>query len=350
VRILRVALIPITVILFALPGCREEDVIRKEEVTHEDREPLRLRTAFILRGNAVWFFNFTGPADLVKQHDAAFTDLVKSVKFDPKREPTIEFTVPNGWKQDPWSISPMTNGHNTAIRLKGQPRELEILVSEHSAKAFDLVKKAHDWQKKVNLPLAETHGEAEALLLKRVDVDGIEINWVDLSGLGTHTVTKPAEPMAQNKNKFLPGMAPKKQALPFKYKAPEEWVQKPPRQMILDAFEVGKGNDVAELTVSVFGGDIGANISRWRDQVGLPKVDGAELMAAAQKRQVAGIDSFVVDLDNPRGPAGANRILGAIIPVGRQLWFIKMTGPSNLVGQQKAAFDTFLDSFQRDAK
>jgi len=352
VRTLRAFLIPLAVVLFTLPGCREEDVIKKEEVTHEDREALRLRVAFITRDKTMWFFRLTGPADLVKQNESAFEDLVKTVTFDDKKSPSLQFTEPKGWKADPWQFSQMTNGHSAVIRLKAKPKELEILVSELSAKGFDIVDNMHRWQKKVNVPLVETFQEAQAMV-KREDVNGLEINWVDMTGLGVHSVSKPALTIAQNKKAFLPQVGgPQKKAngFPFTYKAPEKWKQKPPRNLIIDAFEVAEGNESAETTVSMFGGGIGANISRWRGQVGLPKVDDAELERSALKRKVAGIDSFYVDLDNPRGPAGANRILAAIVPVGGQLMFVKMTGPRDLVGQQKNAFETFLDSFQREGK
>ncbi len=190
--------------------------------------------------------------------------------------------------------------------------------------------------------------------MKRDKVGAQAVTWVDLRGLGVHTVSKPPEPMAAgNPKKFLPGaMLKKKQAavaaqgdkLPFTYDIPAGWVKKPPRQFILAAFEVKEGNQSAELTLSTLGGSVGGNIKRWRDQVGLPEVTDAEAERQAIERQVAGRNAYYVDLFNKA--AGQKRILGIVIPMGRESLFIKMTGPHEVIGKHMDEFEAFVKSFK----
>ena len=94
--------------------------------------------------------------------------------------------------------------------------------------------------------------------------------------------------------------------------------------------------------------DVPANINRWREQVKLETVSAKDVMNEAQKVKVAGYDSFYAVLANPIGPAGANHILGVVVPTGRKsCWFIKMTGPLDVVAQNKKSFETFIESFKK---
>src|SRR6516162_27808 len=68
VRLLRATLILSAVLLPALPGCRQEDEIKQEIVTYEDREPINLRVAIVRAADFVWFFRLDGPESQVKEH------------------------------------------------------------------------------------------------------------------------------------------------------------------------------------------------------------------------------------------------------------------------------------------
>ena len=69
-------------------------------------------------------------------------------------------------------------------------------------------------------------------------------------------------------------------------------------------------------------------------------------MAGRELLPIPGVKNFYVDLANPKGPADKNRTLGVIIPTESATWFVKMTGPHDLVGQHKTEFETFLKSFK----
>ena len=346
-RSLRLTLTLFVGALLTLAGCRHEEDIIKETVEHPDREPIRLRVAVMERADSVWFFRMSGPVDLVAAHEKTFEEFVRSVSFD---EDEAKWTEPKGWKKDPKGKE-----RYAGFRIDAKPKEMEIAVTRlplHDD-GFDLMKNMHRWQKQVHVPLTENHKDLDKEV-KRDKVGAQAVTWVDLRGLGVHTVSKPPEPMAAgNPKKFLPGaMLKKKQAavaaqgdkLPFTYDIPAGWVKKPPRQFILAAFEVKEGNQSAELTLSTLGGSVGGNIKRWRDQVGLPEVTDAEAERQAIERQVAGRNAYYVDLFNKA--AGQKRILGIVIPMGRESLFIKMTGPHEVIGKHMDEFEAFVKSFK----
>ena len=92
------------------------------------------------------------------------------------------------------------------------------------------------------------------------------------------------------------------------------------------------------------------NVNRWRDQLGLPELDEAQLMDALKKVKVGSADGLAVDFTGPGKPPGKGqrRILGVVVSRQGLTWFIKMDGPADLVGDQKAAFDKFLGSVKFD--
>src|SRR5688500_16842628 len=124
VRFLRVSLALFTISLCALTGCREEEPVKRETVTTPDREKLSLRVAVIERPSRVWFVRFSGPSDLVKEHEPAFDALVRSIKLESGKKPT--WTDPKGWTKDPPSTGGMIE-RMASYRLKGK-KDLEIVI------------------------------------------------------------------------------------------------------------------------------------------------------------------------------------------------------------------------------
>ncbi|MSQ95715.1 MAG: hypothetical protein EXR98_14310 [Gemmataceae bacterium] len=347
---------PAYLVLFAaslalLVGCKAEDEIEKNEVTHPDREAIRLRVAIMKRGDDVWFFKISGPEALIEENKDVFENLVKSARFDDKKVPPLSVTDPKDWKKDP--AGPPRGERFAGYRNDAKPRELEITITKFPIEKYDLLVNMNRWQRQVSLPISEDRDALEPFL-RREKLEGQEVTWVNLLGRGVYTVTRPPEPMAKNKGKFLPPIGIKGKGgggggdIPFKYTAPEGWTKQPPNQIEVDIYHVKEGNKFAKIALSSAGGSLGENLKRWRTQVGLPPLPAGQDEAAADVRMVAGIKSFYVDFANPRGPEGKNRILGVVIPMGQQFWFIKMTGPLELVGQHKNAFETFFQSFKRN--
>lgn len=141
-------------------------------------------------------------------------------------------------------------------------------------------------------------------------------------------------------------------ALPsLTWKVPAGWEEAAPGEMRLASFRV-RGKDSEQADVGVFplpgmaGTDVD-NVNRWRGQVGQPALSAEELDKGAEAVSVDGMVAKVYEQagENP-GSGEKTRILGAILRREGVAWFFKMTGPDELVAQQRPAFREFLESLK----
>jgi hypothetical protein len=106
------------------------------------------------------------------------------------------------------------------------------------------------------------------------------------------------------------------------------------------------------LTVSTAGGDVEANIERWRTQFG-----GKPEKESQRTTQAGGLEIVLVDFsgvyNDQRGPYApatkrpGSRMLAAIIPVEGELHFIKAVGPEKTIAAHAEAFEAFVQSVQK---
>jgi len=131
------------------------------------------------------------------------------------------------------------------------------------------------------------------------------------------------------------------------YRLPPGWTRlAKPVEFILASFQAGGGDKVVMITVSRLPGKVGGlslNITRWRDKIGLPAIGEDQMSKEMLWLTVGGEKTPYVDLANPM-KANADRILGVVAERGPVTWFFKMQGPPEQVGQQKAAFEAFVES------
>jgi hypothetical protein len=131
----------------------------------------------------------------------------------------------------------------------------------------------------------------------------------------------------------------------LKFDAPSEWSPGKPNAFSLAAFKVADGDKQVEITVSTAGGDLLANVNRWRGQVKLPPIDAAGLVKAAKKIDTLGSTGDYVEIV---GPEAANRetILGVQAEAGGRTWFVKLKGDAELAQREKPRFETFVKSLK----
>ncbi|MGZ3416457.1 MAG: hypothetical protein ACXVEF_04120 [Polyangiales bacterium] len=126
----------------------------------------------------------------------------------------------------------------------------------------------------------------------------------------------------------------------------------PMRKATYKAPKTGADADQPELAVTVAGGSVDANVDRWAGQF-----DGeAKKTMVKEQRKVGSLDITVVQLKGsfngggmpgaPAGPKAGWALLAAIVPVGDQSWFFKMTGPEASVNAAKKDFDALIGSLR----
>ncbi len=137
--------------------------------------------------------------------------------------------------------------------------------------------------------------------------------------------------------------------------APEAWVRKPANSSFVAAeFSLphAEGDDAdGRLTVSTAGGSVEANIDRWKGQF-QPQPKSAK----QDEIEVDGVKVTKVDMsgdfNDARGPFApgvmrpAYRLMGAVIPAGGQLCFVKATGPEKTIAEHADEIDVFIRTAQ----
>ncbi|MGD8815593.1 MAG: hypothetical protein PVJ51_00300 [Acidobacteriota bacterium] len=137
--------------------------------------------------------------------------------------------------------------------------------------------------------------------------------------------------------------------------APASWVRQEPSSSmrLLQMTVPGDGDADAELVVFFFGqgqgGDVEANVERWRSQFSRP--DGNAVVPSIERFEVAGMPVTVAELTGTyrRGMGGGTgdpepdqTLAAGIVETGRGTLFIQMHGPSATVAAQHDAFEAFL--------
>jgi hypothetical protein len=131
------------------------------------------------------------------------------------------------------------------------------------------------------------------------------------------------------------------------WQVPAGWQETAGGQFLIAKFLVpGADNSQASVNVSMSAGDgggLGANVNRWRGQLGLSPLSGADLNQAVSAIDTAGGQASVVDFSGKDPRSGQDtRMLAAIVPQGGRTWFYKLMGNAQLVEKQKDAFTKFV--------
>lgn len=134
---------------------------------------------------------------------------------------------------------------------------------------------------------------------------------------------------------------------------PAGWTEAPAAGSRAATFAIaGKDGQRAEAAVIAFPGMGGTDlqfVNLWRDQLGLTPLTEAELPKLVQPASIGGADGKLFDITGATksgdAPA-AERIIVALQKQDGVSWFIKLTGPTALVEQQKPAFLSFLKSLK----
>ncbi len=120
---------------------------------------------------------------------------------------------------------------------------------------------------------------------------------------------------------------------------PTGWKALTPGMMQIARFELPGGS---QATVSTAGGDLLANVNRWRGQLQLEPIPAAGLAEITKPLTLAsGSPATVVDMSGAE-----DRMVTVIVPRGAQSVFYKLMGPTANVARDRDAFLQFAQTAQ----
>jgi hypothetical protein len=130
-----------------------------------------------------------------------------------------------------------------------------------------------------------------------------------------------------------------------RWTAPEGWHAHPGNSSFrVVSFHVGADPASAEVTITRFTGGAGAllpNINRWRGQIGLAPVATVDEQPL-DTLEVGDDKAQLLDIaDSESADPSRARMLVVMLPRGDTAWFIKMTGPYEVLEAQRATFVEF---------
>ncbi|MBL0059479.1 MAG: hypothetical protein IPP35_10310 [Elusimicrobia bacterium] len=134
---------------------------------------------------------------------------------------------------------------------------------------------------------------------------------------------------------------------------PRGWVEKPGSGFRYASFVVpGPEGLTGDLSVTVLeggGGDLLANVNRWRGQIGLADLSADQLPTQTQSIHPAGRAMTLVDFlseGNLIDGKYKKRLLSAVFSSDGKTWFFKLVGEDRLVESAKGDFLKFLESLK----
>jgi hypothetical protein len=132
---------------------------------------------------------------------------------------------------------------------------------------------------------------------------------------------------------------------------PEGWEKAPDRAMRVVTFKTPEGVETYVSVLSGMAGGAAANISRWRNQMGVAEPVTAEQLEALPKIEVLGQQAPLVEIPGSfKGMSGEEQpnsmLIGTVAETPGQTVFVKMTGPEAAVQANKDKFVAFSQSLK----
>jgi hypothetical protein len=323
---------------FAVFGCHEEEPIRSYQVPKPEMN--RLLGGILPHGDSTWFFKLSGPSAAVGEHEKEFDQFLHSVRFADGGEKPITWTLPAGWKQE----SDAGGGVVYATLVVG-PKDagLRLTVTRlgREGQAASVLANVNRWRNQLALP-AVTQEELDRTT-KSQDLNGVRAVLVDLTGTGSGRTGMGGPPMGGGRRA---APAARKKSAELTYQTPAGWEKAKGNGISQATFQITAGDQTATVTVTPLPGGAGGleqNVNRWRGQVGLKPQSDEEVKKSVTPIPVSGMDGQYVDLEG-----ATQRILAVLAARDDTTWFIKMSGPVQLVGREKANFEAFVRSIRFD--
>ncbi len=342
-------------LLAILAGCGRSDDIERYVVarpqesgsarerpaaTPDESVPGQLLGVIVPQGTTTWFFKLTGPIADVQPQMEPFLKFAQSIRFSDKGP---EWSLPEGWKQSPGSSMRFAT---IRIPAEGEPLEMSVIPLPTAEGEWDgyLLSNVNRWREQLQLPPISKEELADKVV--KIDLAGSPAWLVNYEGRVSKQGAMGGAPFAGRRppRRESPPAETDRDSLPFTCTPPEGWQPAQANAMQLARFRIANGDQQAEISISSAGGDLAANVNRWREQIRLPPLEGNGLQKELHKVTVDDHDGILVDLLGPENDPKREALEGVIVEaLGRQ-WFIKLRGDAELAGREKEHFQEFLQS------
>jgi hypothetical protein len=142
----------------------------------------------------------------------------------------------------------------------------------------------------------------------------------------------------------MAAMPPRNASAPqIKWETPEGWTEVLPASMRYASFSAADGNGGnIDISIATFAGDGGSdadNVNRWRQQIGLPPIDGSAVTSQVASLKTADTIFSTTDIASAKA-----RTIAAWTRRDGRVWFFKATGPNAAVEKEKPNFVKFIES------
>ncbi|HJT31397.1 MAG TPA: hypothetical protein VJ783_05055 [Pirellulales bacterium] len=355
----------LTAVLACLAGCKKPDEIRHYTVPKQEdidqlagghaapAGPSRMLAAAVLQPHKAWFFKLVGPDETVAAQREPFDALIKSLRFSDSDSPP-DWSLPEGWNQRPAS-----GMRYATIEIDADP-PLELSVTtlgrEEGGDAAYLLANINRWRGQIGLAdLAADQLEEQT---EQVEYEGGKATLVNLLGqmkpggpmMSGGAGDAPFAPFASGGSRKPAGPSPLDHAVApqgaapggapdLHYQVPEGWKEEPASGFRLTSFQVSDGGQKAEVTVVTAGGDLLANVNRWRGQIELDPTTQDQLDRDARPIDVGELQGQYVELTGPK-----KTTLAVVIQAAGRTWFITLKGDNELAQREADNFKSFVHS------
>jgi hypothetical protein len=298
-------------------------------------------------------------------------------------QPKLKYTLPPGWKEK--DLGQMRVGSFDAPGKDGQSADVSIIPLPTMAPETELAN-LNMWRGDAGLPPAEKVESAPVTIGstqgKLYEVGGekatkrIVVAVLDRDGVSWYfKINGPDAVVREQKPAFLDfvksisfeaapamTMADPHAGMNMTQPAPADaapatsggslpagWkeISNPP--MLLAKYVIqGDSGATADVNISMLNGTGGgalANVTRWRNQLGLSPLSEEDFSKQAQTIDVAGSKGTLVDMTGTDAKTGKKaRLIGIIAPQTADTWFYKLMGDPQIVEQQKDVFTKFVQT------
>jgi hypothetical protein len=126
--------------------------------------------------------------------------------------------------------------------------------------------------------------------------------------------------------------------------APSSWTKAADKPARVVTYQTPGGAECYVTVIAGDGGGVGANVNRWRDQMGCAGLP-AEEIEKLEHLPMLGADGRMVAIEGAGAKAG-QQLLGAMVLVGGRSVFVKMTGPKEAVAKETENFKALAGSLK----